>query len=240
MADTRSKPEETRPKEREAMDIWESLPEAERTYEEVAARMNPPITTGRAGVYVRDALRLNNKEHLLPQRGRRGNGGNAAPMVEEDENPIHDLERMLAQVDERITSLNDQLTEVTKAADEFDAVAAVNAEKERLAKLIEQAQATYDEFDSNTETQTKWVNDQERALNTRKADVSKSTEQRVTTLSKKKAGLEKVIELASSDPDVAAMFAKSISDDEKSDPEKLENEPPEVNAADQPTGTEAQ
>lgn len=226
MADTREGADSIRPKEREAMELWESLPEAERTYAEVAKRMRPEITEGRAGVYVRDALRLAGKEHLLPQRGRRGaNGGNAANVVEEDPNPIHDLERMFAQIDERITALDAQLEEVTKEADEFDPAAAVTAETERLAKIVADAQSQLDAFTGDDAAQTNWATRKQGQLNDRKAEVAKTHEQRVGRLSQKKDGLDQIITLAKSNPELAEMFASNVDQSELDDAETLTNEP---------------
>lgn len=237
MADTREGADSIRPKEREAMELWESLPEAERTYAEVAKRMRPEITEGRAGVYVRDALRLAGKEHLLPQRGRRGNGGNAAAVVEEDPNPIHDLERMFAQIDERITALDAQLAEVTKEADEFDPAAAVTAETERLAKIVADAQSQLDAFTGDDAAQTNWATRKQGQLNDRKAEVAKTHEQRVGRLSQKKDGLDQIITLAKSNPELAEMFASNVDQSELDDAETLTNEPGEVEETE---STEAQ
>lgn len=215
---------EIRPRELQAMEIWESLPESERNYDEVARQMG--VTPGRAGVYVRDALTISHKEHLLPQRGRRsGTGGNATPMVEEDANPIHDLERMLVTVDERITSLNDQLAEADKAASEFDAEAEVTAERERLKKIVDEAQAAFDAFDGDVAVQTQWATRRQAALVTRKDEVAGNVEKRTERLSKKRDGLAQIIALATENPDLAAMFASNVDDEELDDAETLTNEP---------------
>jgi hypothetical protein len=212
MADTRTTADQLRPREIEAGELYEAMPESERSYEKVGELMK--VTGPRAAVYVRDYLRLSGKEHLLPQRGRRGNGGNAASIVEEDANPIHDLERFLATVDERITALATQRDEVVKAADEFDAEAAVTQEAERLAKIVSDAQAAHDAFVGNDDAQTNWANREQGNLVTRKTEVIKTTEQRLTKLAQKKDGLEKVIELANSNPELAAMFASSATDED--------------------------
>ena len=223
MADTRTTADQLRPREIEAGELYEAMPENERSYEKVGELMK--VTGPRAAVYVRDYLRLTGKEHLLPQRGRRGNGGNAATIVEEDANPIHDLERFLASVDERITALSTQRDEVVKAADEFDAEAAVEAEKARLAKIVSDAQAAHDAFVGSDEAQTNWANREQGSLVTRKVEVEKTTEQRLEKLAQKKDGLEKVIDLAKSNPELASMFASTVDDDEASDPEALTNDP---------------
>lgn len=215
---------EIRPRELQAMEIWESLPESERNYAEVARQLG--VTEGRAGVYVRDALTISGKEHLLPQRGRRsGSSGNAAAVVEEDPNPIHDLERMLATVDERVTALNAQLAEVTKEADEFDPIAAANAEQERLQKIVDDAQSALDEFAGDDAKQTQWATRRQGQLNQRKTEVEQTVAKRVERLGKKRDGLAQIVELASNNPDLAAMFASTVDEDEADDPEALTNEP---------------
>lgn len=230
-----------RPKEREAMEHWESLPEADRTYANVADMMRPKITEGRAGVYVRDALRLSGKEHLLPQRGRRSaNGGNAATMVEEDSNPIHDIERMLASVDERVKSITEQVEEVRTEADSFDPEAAVTAEQERLAKIVAEAQADLDKF-SDDDVQAQWASRRQGTLNDRKVEVEKTAEKRLATLEAKKSGLEQIIALVKDNPQMAEMFASTIDDDEADDPESLTNDPSqdEADTDDEPAPTDA-
>lgn len=213
MADTRTTADQLRPREIEAGELYEAMPENERSYEKVGELMK--VTGPRAAVYVRDYLRLTGKEHLLPQRGRRGNGGNAATIVEEDANPIHDLERFLATVDERISALSTQRDEVVKAADEFDAEKAVEQEAARLAKIVSDAQAAHDAFVGSDDAQTNWANREQGSLVTRKVEVEKTTEQRLAKLAQKKDGLEKVIALAKDNPELAEMFAGTVDPDEE-------------------------
>lgn len=218
MADTRTTADQLRPREIEAGELYEAMPENERSYEKVGELMK--VTGPRAAVYVRDYLRLTGKEHLLPQRGRRGNGGNASTIVEEDANPINDLKRFLATVDERITALTTQRDEVVKAADEFDAAKAVEDEKARLAKIAEDAQAAHDAFVDDDDAQAKWANREQGNLVTRKVEVEKTTAERLTKLASKKDGLAKVIEVAEANPELAAMFAATT----EADPEDGEND----------------
>lgn len=221
---------EIRPREQEAMDIWKSLPESERSYDVVADRMN--ITPGRAGVYVRDALLISGEEHLLPQRGRKsGNGGNARPMVSEDENPINDLKRLLAQVDERAKALADRLAEADKAASEFDPAQAVVEEQERLDKIAAEATASAEAFKSDTDAQTAWATKVAQSLVERKTTVENDVAARTATLTKKRDGLAQIIALAEENPDLAAMFASTVSDEEAENPEAL-SEPAEGDDAD--------
>lgn len=216
---------EIRPRELQAMEIWESLPESERNYAEVARQMG--VTEGRAGVYVRDALTISHKEHLLPQRGRKSGSGNAAPIVEEDANPIHDLERFLATIDERITALNDQLGEADKAVAEFDAEAEVTTETERLQKIMDEATAAFEAFSSDVAAQTAWATKRQTELSKRKDDVETNVTERTERLTKKRDGLAQIIALANENPDLAEMFASNVDSAEldDDDPEALTNEP---------------
>lgn len=212
-----------RPREQQALDIWESLPESTRSYQEVGDRMG--VTGPRAGVYVRDAIEKSGKLHLLPQRGRKGiTGGNASVMVEEDGNPMHDIERLLASVGERIKSLTDRLAEADEAAANFDAETAVEEETARLQKIVDEAQASLDAF-SEEDAQTKWATQQQEHLNARKREVESDTETRVATLRAKEEGLKQLIALAKDNPSLAEMFASSVSDEEKDEVESLTNDP---------------
>lgn len=218
-----------RPREVEALEIWESLPEDERSYAKVGEIMD--VTEGRAGVYVRDAIELTpGKDHLLPKRGRRGS---AASTVDDDPNPIHDLERMLGTVDNRRKALTDELAEADKVASEFDPDAAIAAEVERLTKVRDEAQASLDAFADDDNAQTAWATRRQGSLNDRKREVETRVEKLTTTLTKKYDGLAQLIELAKSNPELAEMFASTVDEAEGDDADTLTNEPEGESASDE-------
>jgi hypothetical protein len=66
-----------RPREAEALCIWDSLSGGAQTYATVADRMG--MTHGRAAVYVREALKLSGRADEAP---RRANGRTTMPTVQ--------------------------------------------------------------------------------------------------------------------------------------------------------------
>lgn len=142
------------PAETRILAIWDSLPENERNYANVAERYTKAdgsaITEQRAGVYVRDVLRHQGRENELPRRGLAGGAGRPRKEAPGPEQAMRD---MLDVYDEQIerfeTALHDAEAQVN-VSDE-DAKQLVEDEIERLEAVATEARKVAQAFKKNTD-----------------------------------------------------------------------------------------
>lgn len=150
-----------RPREADALRVWDSLPANERNYEKVAKTMQPNVTAPRAAVYVRDALRITGREAEMP-RGRQGGTGvnrtatvAVSPMQQQ-------IEALVKQNEQTFETLNTSLAEAKANAESFDAEKAIQAHTDLLEGRVKAAQAALDAFDGDAAEA--WAADEETKL----------------------------------------------------------------------------
>lgn len=229
-----------RPREAEALAIWESLPSDTRTYEQVSEQMlksdGSHVTGPRAAVYVRDAITKSGREDLLPARGRKVASGGGTAVSEEDEAPLSDIERLRAQFSERIKGHEQRLKDAAEALDSFDAVFSVTSEVERLQKVISDAEEALASFEGDA--QTKWATQQEEVLASRKRQVESDVTKRLGVLRRKEQAIAKLLDFVGDNEELAELFsakaadlaAEGISEDEDSGETEGEGDEPTPDA----------
>jgi hypothetical protein len=124
-----------RPRVREAVEVWDSLPQSDKKYKNVAERMN--ITEGRAAVYVREGLVALGRGDETP----RGNGtGTSSRATREVSDFEAQLEAMVEQNRAVADDLDTQVSEAAEDAANFDPEKYIEGETKRLTDAVAEAQ----------------------------------------------------------------------------------------------------
>lgn len=165
------------PREAEALAVYDALPEAERSYGAVAHALS--VTEGRAGVYVRDALRKAGRDDT-PRRGRKANGGTGTTRSRTVTAPNAMMEQYIAQLDAQVTTLEAEVEQTRADADGFDPDVWRDAEAKRLDEIAKEARARATAFakDENG-TATQAATEHGEALRKRADEVQERDEQAI-------------------------------------------------------------
>lgn len=175
-------PRALRPSEKRALELWDSLPETERSYKAVAELYlkgdGEPITEGRAAGYVREALAKLGRDAEMP---RRSNSTPATVSMTAPQTPAQMIEASIAKLTASITQAEQRATEAREQADSFDADEFRKSEEDRRAEAVKVAQAALKAWKTDADGEaTNAAEAAEKALTDRadkvEAEVATATE----------------------------------------------------------------
>lgn len=182
------------PREAEALAAFDALPDQDRSYAAVAQALG--VTEGRAGVYVRDALRKSGRTDT-PKRGRKGNGSSTRTVATPTVDAM--LEQQISTIASAIERMEAQITEATADAEEFDAEAWIAAETQRLDAQAKEARARATAFAKNEgNVATEAAEQQRTALDHRMTAVLDANEEALAQAREQLAKAQQLAEMAAS------------------------------------------
>lgn len=173
------------PRVQEALRCWDAMPAQDRAYAKVAESMN--VTTGRAAVYVRQALDAVGRSDETPRR--RANGG-GAPQVQ---TPEALMQQAAEQVRQQIALVQARADEAEQAAT-FDAEAWKAEQAAALKQQIKDLQARARAWETDTDnvaTEAATVEEQRRT--DRAATVKAQVDEQLAALQPTLDGYEKAL-----------------------------------------------
>jgi hypothetical protein len=186
-----------RPSEKRALELWDSLPEGERSYRNVADRYTKDdgtsITEGRAAGYVREALTKTGRTDELP---RRSNGERTTATTTAQPQSAEDMLRAeVAKLRKAIEAQEQRATTAREAADAFDADAFREAEQTRRQEAVKEAQARLKRWKDDTDGEASKAAEQaEAALNEQAERVEATVQSQTESMRSLLAGYEQAIQ----------------------------------------------
>lgn len=188
MAETEQQKATGRPGD--ALRIYESLPEGERSYETVASRMGG-ITVPRAAEYVRRAAKIEGKQAILPRSS--GGGGRKPKQISPAE---QQLEELITSLNEQVQGFEERLNEARAnlARFEGDGDAAFEAEVKRLDEAAKAARTRATEFaKADKATREEWAKAEKERLEARVTQVENDSNEQVEKARSEKERLESAL-----------------------------------------------
>jgi hypothetical protein len=149
------------PRQTEALSIyrnWQEMPEAERPGYGAFVAEQMGVTTGRAGVYVREALAAIGE---APQNGRRSGGGRKPRVALTAEAQI---QHSIDVFDQTVDRMRERITQAEEAAQAFDAEQYITERTEDLKAKVKAAQSALKAWQQDEAAQTAAADEAREAL----------------------------------------------------------------------------
>lgn len=172
----------------DALRIFKSLPDADRSYHAVAEAMN--ITDQRASEYVRRAARMTGETDLLP-RSTRGGGRKPKPVSPAEVQMQALIDALDEQVNGYETRLNEAKSNLAQITD--DPEAAIASETRRLDEAAKSARERATEFAKKKAVQAEWLTAEQERLTERVTQVENDANEQVEAAKRERERIETVL-----------------------------------------------